>query len=57
MEIKTERINRLGHSAWYGHSMYIKEIEKIKTNEKSTVSSDDVVEMPSHLGNKINYLV
>jgi len=59
MEVKTERINRLGQFAFYGYSQYVQEVEKSKlqTNEKAEVYVHDAVEMPDNKGQRINYLI
>jgi hypothetical protein len=57
-----ERIERLGHLAFYGHSRYIQEVEKPKKTESGNrVDLVDAVQMldtfPEHLGNRINIFV
>jgi hypothetical protein len=57
-----ERIERLGHLAFYGYSQYVQEVEKSKKTESGNrVETTDVVQMldtfPEYVGNRINIFV
>lgn len=58
MDVKTERIPRLGYLFW-NTTKYIQEIERAKfvTEEKAEVEYYNAVEAAGEKGTKINFLV